>query len=103
MLYRNSPLPWYVEAKHAKAHHGMDEINFWENVTIHHAADAQHPATLIKTESLFVKPNEQTALTKDFVTLTQPNLIVKATGLQADMNTGDIKLLSEARGEYVPS
>jgi lipopolysaccharide export system protein LptC len=103
VLYRQSPQPWYVTSKFAKATQGTDNVNFWENVTIHHAADTNNPATLIKTTTLTVHPNDKTAETKDFITLTQPNVIVKATGMFADMNTGDIKLLSQARGEYVPS
>lgn len=102
-LYRKSPKPWYITAKYAKATQGIDNVNFWDNVTIHHAADENNPATLIKTPTLTVHPNKQVAETNDIITLVQPNLIVKATGMYADMNSGDIKLISQARGEYVPS
>ncbi|MFZ2315532.1 MAG: LPS export ABC transporter periplasmic protein LptC [Gammaproteobacteria bacterium] len=102
-LYRQSPQPWYVNAEHATALQGIDIIDFKENVIIHHAADGNNPATIIKTETLRVHPEKQTAETNDFITMTQPNLVVKATGMEADMNNGDIKLLSQARGEYVPN
>lgn len=102
-LYRQSPQPWYIEANYAKALEGIDKIHFWNNVTIHHAADYNNPATLIKTTSLTVYPNQQTAETNDLITLIQPSITVKATGMQANMNTGDIKLLSQARGEYAPN
>lgn len=102
-IYRKSPKPWYITANHAKATQGIDNINFWDNVTIHHAADENNPATLIKTPTLTVHPNKRTAETDDLITLIQPNLTVKATGMYADMNSGDIKLISKARGEYVPS
>jgi lipopolysaccharide export system protein LptC len=102
-LYRKSPKPWFITAKYAKATQGIDNVDFWDTVTLHHAADENNPATLIKTITLTVHPNKQIAQTKDLITLIQPNLVVKATGMYADMNTGDIKLLSQARGEYVPS
>lgn len=102
-LYRKSPKPWYIKARYAKATEGIDNVNFWDDVTLHHAADENNPVTLIKTPTLTVHPNKQVALTKDLITLIQPNLVVKATGMYADMNTGDIKLISQARGEYVPS
>jgi lipopolysaccharide export system protein LptC len=102
-LYRKSPKPWYIRAKHGQATAGIDKVNFWDNVTIHHAADENNPVTFIKTPTLTVHPDKQIALTKDLITLIQPNLIVKATGMYADMNTGDIKLISQARGEYVPN
>ena len=101
-LYRKSPNPWYITAQHAQATDGIDNIRFWENVIIHRAADENNPATVIKTSLLIVHPNQKTAETSHFITLNQPNLVVKATGMYANMNTGDIKLLSNARGEYVP-
>lgn len=102
-LYRKSPQPWYITSKKAKATQGVDNVLFWDNVVIHHAADSNNPATLIKTTTLTVHPNAQLAETSELITLVQPNLIVRSTGMQADMNTGNIKLLSQARGEYVPS
>ncbi len=102
-LYRKSPNPWYVTAKYAKATQGIENVFFWEDVVIHRAADENNPSTLIKTTTLLVHPNKQTAETQDNIIMIQPNLMVHATGMYADMNTGDIKLLSQARGEYVPS
>lgn len=99
-LYRQSPQPWHVSARYAKATQGIEVLNFWEKVIIHRAADKNNPATLIKTASLIVHPNQQTAETADPITLIQPNTVIRATGMFADMNLGNIKLLSEARGEY---
>jgi len=102
-LYRKSPTPWYITANHATATQGADLIHFKQDVVIHHAADSDHPATLIKTPSLTVHPSDQTAETDEFITMTQPNTLIKAIGMRANMNTGDIKLLSQAKGEYVPN
>jgi lipopolysaccharide export system protein LptC len=101
-IYRKSPQPWYVTSEHAKTVNGTDKIDFWENVVIHHSADSNNPATLIKTTSLVVHPTSQTAETIDPISLIQPNLIVNGIGMFADMSTGYVKLLSKARGEYVP-
>lgn len=102
-LYRQSPNPWFVTAKFAKATQGIDNVNFWDNVVIHHAADSNNPATVIRTASLTVHPNKKTAETNEKISMEQPGIVVNATGMIADMNTGDIKLLSQARGEYVPN
>lgn len=102
-IYHKSPKPWLITAKHAKATTGITHVDLWDDVTIHHPADENNPATLIKTPRLAVEPNKQTAETADLITLIQPNIVVKAVGMYADMNSGDIKLLSQARGEYVPS
>lgn len=102
-IYRKSPQPWFITSKFAKARGGIELLDFWEDVTIHHAADLANPATVIKTPKLTVHPNAQTAETSELITLIQPNITVKATGMFADMNVGSIKLLSEARGEYAPN
>lgn len=102
-LYRKSTQPWYIASKYAKSTNGLSHIDFWDDVTIHHAADLSSPATLIKTPKLTVHPNDQTAETSELITLIQPNIIVKAIGMMANMETGNIKLLSQAQGEYAPN
>ena len=101
-IYRKSPKPWYVTSKYAKALQGADIVDFWEDVIIHHSADKDNPATVIKTRTLRVYPEKQTAETKEAITMVQPNTTIKAVGMHADMNAGTIVLLSQARGEYVP-
>lgn len=101
-LFRNSPIPWFVTAKFAKATSGADNVDFWEDVVIHHPADKKNPATLIKTTTLTVHTDKQTAETKALITMVQPSFIVQAVGMFADMDSGNINLLSQARGQYVP-
>jgi len=102
-IYRKSPKPWYVSAKEAIATEGTEHVHFKNDVMIQRAADRNNPATVIKTTTLLVHPNTQIAETNDPITLIQPNITVNGIGMYADMNNGDIKLLSDARGEYVPS
>lgn len=102
-LYRNSLKPWVIHSTYAEATQGMDNVKFWDNVTVHHPASYDSPATLIKTTTLTVHPNLQTAETPALITLIQPNITVNAIGMTANINTGDIHLLSQARGEYAPT
>lgn len=101
-LYRKSPQPWRITAHYAKATDGTDNVDFWDNVIIQHNGDLHAPTTLIKTPTLTVHPDSQTAQTNDPIMLIQPNIVVKSVGMFADMDNGNIKLLSEAIGEYVP-
>lgn len=101
-LFHQSPTPWFITSKDAKAQHGIDQVYFRHDVTIHRPADFNNPATVIETTSLLVHPNDKTAETPEPITMTQPNTIIRATGMFADMNTGNIKLLSQAQGEYDP-
>lgn len=101
-LYHKSPNPWFIESKTAKAWHGIDNVIFKDDVTIHHPADYNNPATVIKTTTLTVHPNEKIAETAEPITMIQPNSVMKAIGMHADMDSGNIRLLSQAQGEYVP-
>lgn len=101
-IYRKSPQPWFVTSQFARAIDGTEHIQFWGDVTIHHAGDITSPATIIKTEHLMVHTNSQTAETTDTINFIQPNITVKAIGMTADIGAGNINLLSQARGEYVP-
>ncbi len=101
-LYRKSPQPWRITSQYAKATDGANKVDFWENVIIQHTGDTSTPTTLIKTPTLTVHPELQTAQTEDPITLIQPSIVVKSIGMYADMDSGNIKLLSEAVGEYVP-
>lgn len=101
-IYHQTLQPWRITAQYGKSSNGTDEVDFWDNVMIHHTADQNIPNTLIKTATLTVHPELQTAQTHDAITLIQPNIMVKSTGMLADMNSGNIKLLSDAVGEYVP-
>lgn len=102
-VYRQSPEPWYINSDFARATQGVDQILFWSNVVIHHAKDIDNPTTTMTTTSLTVFPNRQLASTDEAITVTQPDATVHAIGMLANMNDGTVKLLSNARGEYVPS
>ncbi len=101
-VFRQSPNPWYIDSDFAKVTEGIDQILFWSNVVIYHSADTESPTTTLKTASLTVFPNKKTAETHDAVTIIQPSTIVHAVGMTADLASGNIKLLSQTQGEYVP-
>jgi len=103
IVYRDSPEPWHIHAEYAKATHGLDQIVFWDHVLIFHKSDPVHPTTTMRTSTLTVLPNQQIAKTADPVLLLQPDTTIHAIGMLANMKEGTVKLLSEARGDYVPS
>lgn len=102
IIFRQSPNPWHIKSDYAKATQGISQILFWSHVIIQHEADKENPTTTMQTDALTVYPEKQTARTDLAITITQPDAIVHATGMLADMNDGTVKLLSKAQGEYVP-
>jgi len=101
-IYRQTPNPWNVSSDFAKTFGGTEQILFWSNVVIKHELDKNNPTTTMKTSALMVYPDKRTAHTDQPVTIIQPDITVHAVGMQADMNDGTIKLLSQTQGEYVP-
>ena len=57
----------------------------------------------MKTASLTVFPDKQQASTDNAIVITQPDTVIHAVGMLADLNEGTVKLLSQAKGDYVPS
>ena len=102
-FYRNSPEPWHINAEEGIATHGIGNILFSTHVTVHHAADRLNPEILLKTESLTLLPDQNEANTQERVTITQPDAMIDAKGMSANLNTGIIHLLSDTRSEYVPA
>lgn len=102
-VYRQSPQPWYINSDHAEASYGTEQIVFSDNVVIHHPADVENPDTTMKTISLTVFPDKKQASTDDPVIITQPDTVIHAVGMLADLNDGTVKLLSQAKGDYVPT
>ena len=103
VLYRQSPKPWYIQSEYADTKHGVDEILFSENVKIRHPADSENPETALATRAITIFPSQKMASTAEAVVFTQPDTIVHAIGMLANLDDGSIKLLSEAQGEYAPT
>jgi len=99
-LYRKSPQPWHLTADHARTLQGISQIFLQDNVIIDHPGDDQNEKTTLLTPSLIVYPEKQLALTEDPVIINQPNTKIHAVGMNADLSSGAIKLLSQTQGEY---
>jgi lipopolysaccharide export system protein LptC len=102
-IYHHSPNPWKIHSDFAKTVQGISQILFWSHVVIHHLQDQENPTTTMQTTALTVFPDKQVAETDQPVTILQPDSTVEAVGMTADINDGTIKLLSKAKGEYVPT
>ncbi len=102
-VYRQSPAPWYINSDSAQALNGLEQVIFTNNVVIYHPADTENPHTTMETASLTIFPDKQQAKTDNAVIIKQPDAVVHAVGMLADLNNGTIKLLSQAKGDYVPN
>ena len=102
-IFKDAQSPWEINAAYAKTTAGINEISFWDNVNILHAGDKDSPKTAVQTSSLSIFPKQQIASTTEPITLTQPDVIIHATGFVANLASGTVKLLSQAHGNYAPT
>jgi lipopolysaccharide export system protein LptC len=93
---------WQVTANHANGEQGASTFYLWDNVKVKRLPSHQNTSSLLLTHSLRVFPKENVVTTQDVVTILQPGLKIKAVGLEGNLKTGNIKLLSKTRGEYDP-
>ncbi len=94
---------WEINAEHATAIGGGQEITFQSNVIIHQNKDEHREETTLKTEELTYFPKSQLATTPKDIQITQAKNIVKSTGMNAYLSENRVQLLSNARGTYAPN
>jgi len=95
--------PWNVYANYGQAQHGVDTIQLWDNVKLQQPAGPQNAAITMVTSAMTIYPQPQTAVTNQPVKVWQLGSVVNSVGLKANMKTGEIDLLSQARGKYQPT
>lgn len=101
--YTAEHIPWQVDAINGKTLKGTQQIYFWDHVILKQESYPRHPdTTTIQTNTMTVFPNQSLATTQDPVTILRPQSIAYGTGLNANLKTGMIQLLSQARGSYDP-
>ncbi len=103
IAYSTQHAPWEVNAQFGKAIHDGDQVDLWGGVVIHQPSQSKKPETFIQTESMTVYPHRSYAVTNQQVTFTRPDAQVTALGMEAYFKLGIFKLISTARGTYVPS
>jgi len=94
-------LPWKVSAKRGRIPQGASVIELEGNVVA--ISGENHPSqTVINTERLDIEPDTMRASTKNRVTLVFDNRRLNATGMVANFETNNLKLLSNVNGKFTP-
>lgn len=100
IIYKNNQA-WRVTSQKAKSVNGTEVFYLQNDVKIKQI-EASSAATTLMTQSLTVFPKTNLATTDKDVLIEQPGVKINAKGLRADLNSGNIQLLSKARGQYDP-
>jgi LPS export ABC transporter protein LptC len=94
-------LPWEVRADMGYIPADAAVIELHGNVVASSVDEGSLP-TIIRTERLDVNPATRDAMTTEDVTLEYGGRIIDATGMQANFETNDLKLLSNVHGRFLP-
>lgn len=92
--------PWYMYADKGQARDNVKVIDLWNNVRIERAGGPFNQAMKMTTQGLTIYPNEQYAETRLPVTIEQPGGAVHAVGMNANLKTDTLNLISQTRGQY---
>jgi lipopolysaccharide export system protein LptC len=104
MIYTDkTQSPWYITANHGISRDGVNWVYLWDNVQIHQPQQPDNLPTNITTDNVTIFPNQSVAQTEEDVTISRPDSIVKARGMQTNFKTGVVELLSHSRGIYAAS
>ncbi len=96
-------LTWIITADRGISHNGGKMLDLHGHVVVQRFENATQKTMQLNTESLTAYPKKKYANTDQPVTITQTGSVMKAIGMTADLNTGDIKLLNQAQGVYEPA
>lgn len=102
LIYTDERIPWHITAEHGKSQNGTKEVLLYNNVILHQPQQPSHPETTINTSELTVYPPRSFAETNKKVKITRPGTVIHGKGIEADLKTGIVKLLTRSRGTYEP-
>lgn len=100
MFSRSGPLTWVITANSGVAKQGLKFVHLVDQVQIDRIHAVKGKTLTLLTSTLDAYPPKKWIQTDKPVTIIQPGSTVHATGLTADLNTGDIHLLSQVQGTY---
>ncbi|HVV68782.1 MAG TPA: LPS export ABC transporter periplasmic protein LptC [Gammaproteobacteria bacterium] len=93
---------WIINAKTGTAKNSGTTVYLKDNVQVQRLDNLKQKNLDLTTSALTAYPKRHFLETNQPVTIVQPGNITHAVGLTANMETGDINLLSNARGVYQP-
>lgn len=95
--------PWHVYADQGQARDGINVLDLWGNVRLEQPAGPDNAAITMVTSAITVFPKEQYAQTQQPVKVWQSGSVATSVGMRINLKTGNIELLSQAKGKYQPN
>jgi LPS export ABC transporter protein LptC len=93
---------WTITADHAQTFNHGNIVRLSGHVLIDRLADNHGSEKHLRTETLTFYPKENKFETKDMVVLEQPDTIIRAKGLKADLDHDEVVFLANTEMTYTP-
>lgn len=100
VILDGSGATWDASARRAWVRADGKELRLAEAVTADRRGEADRPPVSLRTERLIARLDERKMSSDAPVTLTQPGLILRGVGLDADLAQNRFSLLAEVRARY---
>ncbi len=101
IIYQNEE-PWFVRAQKGKITSVDQNIELWQGVVLLHTNE-EGMVTTVNTEKLNIDPVHKLANTKEPVRISAQKAEIEGIGMDADLSTEKLTLLSQVRGIYDPN
>lgn len=93
---------WLIQSRDGKVAAKGENILLTGKVEIRRSATSQQKPFIISTESLLIEPDRNLVSTTQSIYLAGDGLQLQSVGMQADLQTETITLLSNVKGSYAP-
>ncbi|MCB1826909.1 MAG: LPS export ABC transporter periplasmic protein LptC, partial [Coxiellaceae bacterium] len=98
LIYTEDRTPWYITSDYGKSQNGTKKVLLYSNVTLYQPPKPNHPETTITTSELTVYPKRSFAETDKKVKIKRPGTVIHGKGIEANLKTGIVRLLTQSRG-----
>ena len=92
--------PWKITSDFGQANSGFTQVHLWGHVVMHQPESRNNNPSTLLTEDMMIYTQTTEAKTNAFVTARQPGIIITSQGVYADLNSGKVVLLKQARAIY---
>lgn len=100
-IYKDTKISWKVTSKTGHSTNGLERIDLYDDVVIDHLLKGDKvPPMALNSSAFTIYPNRDYGETNQAVTIVKAGNTIKGIGLQANLDTGNIKLLSQVDATY---
>lgn len=100
-LFRTPQEHWKIQANEGNVSPAGKDVLLEGKVHLQRTTSAQQKPFIMTTETLTIRPDDNTVSTQDNIQLQGNGVLIKARGMFADLEQENFQLLSRVRGSYV--